>query len=622
MTNSTQKRISVTEPFGMYRAEYLNEAVYDLFAMPSYFPELETNRPCVLQGGRGTGKTTVLKCLSYDGKFRLEQKKGDPSPLSDWNYFGFYYKVNTNRVPAFEGPELEKLQWTKVFAHYINVLLCNEVLKFAEWYCELEKNASRLDPDVCCEIAESLHIGEALSQGDLAIEVKKGLRRFENLLNNLSADELPKLSVQGQPIDDLCAAMRLLPQFKHKSFFFIIDEYENLLDYQQVVLNTLIKHCGESYTFKVGVRELGWRKKSTLNVNEQLISPADYERIDISERLDPATFREFATNVCLIRAQQEVSLKSIDNLEDLLPGLSSNEEAERLGISNKILPIRRKCLEEGVSIRDLESTTNLELYFISFWAESRGISVHEVFEERHSYPQKWRQRFENYRFSMLFTIASKKSDISKYYCGWQTYVLLANGNIRYLLELVGRSIQLNAKYGSTLVRIDPDIQTKAAVSVAKKNLAELEGLSVSGAQLTKLLLGLGKVFEIFASNPSGHAPEYTQFHFSDNELLNDETRRLLDAAVMHLALVRTVSNKRMEFETRSFDYAIHPIFSPFFEYSYRRKRKIKLQGEQIAGLIAEPKRWIQQIVSRHGVEPSEEQPQQLQLFEAYYNNDA
>ncbi|MEQ9208969.1 MAG: hypothetical protein RLN96_03860, partial [Pseudomonadales bacterium] len=200
------------------------------------------------------------------------------------------------------------------------------------------------------------------------------------------------------------------------------------------------------------------------------------------------------------------------------------------------------------------------------------------------------------------------------------YVLLANGNIRYLLELVGRSIQLNRKHGLVDVPISEEIQTRAAVSVAKKNLSELEGLSVNGAQLTKLLLGLGKVFEALASHPQGHAPEYTQFHFMDNEVLSSDVRELLESAVMHLALVRTESSKRMEFETRTSDYAVHPIFSPFFEYSYRRKRKIVLKGAQISGLIAEPKKFIQEIISKHGVEQSDEHPQQMQLFEAFFND--
>ena len=40
-------------------------------ARPSYFPYLSTNQSCVLLGGRGTGKTTVLKGLSYEGQQRL-----------------------------------------------------------------------------------------------------------------------------------------------------------------------------------------------------------------------------------------------------------------------------------------------------------------------------------------------------------------------------------------------------------------------------------------------------------------------------------------------------------------------------------------------------------------------
>ena len=65
----------------------------------------------------------------------------------------------------------------------------------------------------------------------------------------------------------------------------MLDEYENFEDYQQEVINTIIKHTGALYTFKIGIRELGWRRKSTLNPNEQLIHPADYVRIDILDRL-------------------------------------------------------------------------------------------------------------------------------------------------------------------------------------------------------------------------------------------------------------------------------------------------------------------------------------------------
>ncbi len=104
----------------------------------------------------------------------------------------------------------------------------------------------------------------------------------------------PSLSLQAAPIDLLCRAIVSLTTFQNRQFFFLIDEYENLLDYQQQVVNTLIKHASDLYSFKVGVRELGWRCHSTLNPNEQLVHPADYARISIADKLQGEVFKQFA----------------------------------------------------------------------------------------------------------------------------------------------------------------------------------------------------------------------------------------------------------------------------------------------------------------------------------------
>ena len=324
----------------------------------------------------------------------------------------------------------------------------------------------------------------------------------------------------------------------------------------------------------------------------------------------------------MLRAKEAPELSNITSLDQLLPALSSQEEAERLGVSVIAEKIREKYIADYGLDENLTQISDLELYFAEFWADNKQETLKSVLNYRKSHKRKWKERYENYRFSMLFTIKSKKSEISKYYCGWNTYVLLSNGNIRYLLELINRAIYFNLKHSTNTLPISHEIQTTAAISVAKKNLSELEGLSVNGAQLTKLLLGLGRVFETFASNPKHHAPEYTQFHFADNETIPDEVLNLLDSAVMHLALVRTASNKRMELETKSWDYAIHPIFAPFFEYSHRRKRKFQINSTQFLGLISEPKKWIKEIVSKHGVEEAEDYPQQMQLFEAFYSHDS
>ncbi|ODP38763.1 hypothetical protein [Sphingomonas turrisvirgatae] len=613
---------AITDPFGIYRAEWLKDALFKVFTKPTYYPELETARPCVLVGGRGSGKTTVLRCLSYDGKFELE--KHDASTISTWPYYGFYYRVNTNRTTAFRGDELSARQWERVFAHYLNLVFCGQVVEFLNWHAAHAADPAALPMDVCRDTADALYLDPASDQTELLQSMSRGRRRFEAFLNNLDPNALPPLSLQGQAIDDLCQALLELPQFVGKNLFFIVDEFENLLDYQQVVLNTLIKHCGPHYTFKVGVRDLGWRKRSTLNENEQLVSPADYERIDIEQRLEGEQFVTFATEVCNLRAHASKGFPSGLDFPRILPGLSAEEEAELLGVRDhaaRILnDVAAQCPEW---LDEARAMSPLDLSVVDFWARSQQSPIGDVFADRAREPKSWDDRLGNYRFAVLFTLRRRRPGIRKYYAGWRTYTLMAGSNIRYLLELVGQALLLQRRDEGSVIGdpIRPELQTQAATQVGRKNLSELEGLSVHGAQLTKLLLGLGRVFEVLASEPEGHTPEVTQFSLPDDAPLGD-AEQLLSAAVMHLALVRSVANKRMELDLKGYDYSVHPIYSAFFVFSYRRKRKLKLTPNQLMALVREPKIGIRQILRQNNRgEGDYPLPDQLRLFEGFYEAD-
>jgi hypothetical protein len=123
----------LNELFGNYRAEWLSGRIFELFTEPAYFPELITDRPCALLGGRGTGKTTVLRGLSYEGQLAL-RGDGRTARPSTWQYYGLYYRVDLNRVSAFHGAELAREEWIRIFGHYLNLLSVGMVLRFLEWY--------------------------------------------------------------------------------------------------------------------------------------------------------------------------------------------------------------------------------------------------------------------------------------------------------------------------------------------------------------------------------------------------------------------------------------------------------------------------------------------------------
>jgi len=610
--------------FGSYKAEWLREQLFELFTEPTYFPELKTPRPCVLVGGRGTGKTTVLRCLSYEGQFALSGRKGDS--IRDWPYYGMYYRVNTNRVAAFKGPEIAESQWIRLFGHYVNLELCELVLNFLQW-AQLHSPGDHLAAHDCEEIGVSLHAGPTHDTKQLVSAVRRLKAEFEAAVNNVADAHFRDLSLQGAPLDTLMKAVASLTQFTGKTFFFLLDEYENFEDYQQQVVNTLLKHAGQSYTFKIGVRELGWRRRTTLNQNEQLTSPADYVRVDITSRLTEQDFSQFAAAVCNARLKRIVPQveAAIHDVSVLLPALGEEAEAERLGIAEWWAATRASKKLGTAEVATLDQLPPLEAYFVVYWADSQRKSVAEVLMERAGDLTGWATRYANYRYASLFSLKSGKRGIRKYYAGWPVFIQLAAGNIRYLLELVDRSLIAHLQNGGSLSSSVPhDIQTDAAQKVGQKNLTELEGISVQGAKLTKLLLGLGRVFQVMATQSAGHAPEVNQFEvkFPEDASASPaaEVENLLRDAVMHLALLRFSGNKLQDpSETRDYDYMVHPIFAPFFVFSHRRKRKMTILADELLGLVHNPKRTIARILkSQNRRVEREPLPDQLALFEGFY----
>ncbi len=110
--------------FGDYRAEWPHELFGSLFIRPAYLDTLVAKRPCLLIGGRGTGKTTTLKSLRFDAAVAQLPAGRHASELA---YLGIYVRINKNRVRAFSGDELSAKEWNQSFAHYFNLLACLEL---------------------------------------------------------------------------------------------------------------------------------------------------------------------------------------------------------------------------------------------------------------------------------------------------------------------------------------------------------------------------------------------------------------------------------------------------------------------------------------------------------------
>ncbi|WP_215399317.1 ORC-CDC6 family AAA ATPase [Rheinheimera oceanensis] len=431
-TNDAARRLSKT--LGLYKAEWLNEELYSLFDEPSYFDQLRTYRPCVLIGGRGTGKTTVLRGLSYEGQLALS---GGVDAIEQWNYYGIYYRVNTNRVTAFRGGEISEDKWCAYFGHYINLSFCQLLLDFVEWFEKHTGKVVTIPKKGLRKITASLGIEEVSSINELIDEIEYNILDFEASINTIADSRPHKISALAAPLDVLADLLVSSEALSGKKFFFLIDEFENFEDYQQRVLNTIIKHANNHYTFKIGVRELGWRQRATLNPNEQLTSPADYARISIADWLNDSRFNVFAEKVVSRRIESafpDVPDK-ISTPQNLLPSLSELDEAEiLLGSEDKKQLI--EALETGLAKEAALEAKKIRPAYLQFIRYlNKGIND-KFYEDVNSWTlssSEWRQKLDNHFHASLYSIKKGKRGIRKHYCGWDTFVSLANGNIRYLL---------------------------------------------------------------------------------------------------------------------------------------------------------------------------------------------
>lgn len=539
--------------------------------------------------------------------------------VADWGHIGLYWRIDTNVVAAFAGGRVEVDEWSRMFGHYINLTLVSQLLDFLSWASkqdDIDYSGSEVD---LAGAALALHLDNPSGQLEsFRRKLKESLVSFELDVNNIDDGETPRLSIQGRPVVELVRSITTIAPFKGKTIYFLIDEFENLSDYQQRCFNTLIKHSGDAaYTFKVGVKETGHREVGVAHSRETLIEPSDFVTIDISERLKKLDFASFAENVCMQRLSRIAAFSG--SMLEVLPKITAEDEARLLGAQQRRQHVRAQ-------IRDLERRrrfdewTDLQAVFVGYWSSAMRVPVDTVIDEFVDEPSLWRARLNNHQNAMLFTLRRGMVGQRKIYAGWETYVALADGNIRYLLQLVGEALTRHLAEGHQLeTPVSPEVQTAAAQDIGLRILRQLPGMAAQGAQLAKLVLGLGRVFQVMASQPEGHTPEISQFRTESNP--SAQAKELLDAAVMHLALVRFPGDKRAASsgETRDWHYMLHPIFAPYFVYSHRRKRRMTVSSSDLVALTKNPSPTIEKILLKHSRnEKAEPLPEQLDLFEGFY----
>lgn len=363
------------DPFSQARWEHDSQ---HLFYLPrDQFSWLQQAKPTYLVGTRGTGKTTLLKALSWQERVKnrslqrqLRELCGSPDPFSE-HYIGVYFKLPrvqldlfdqylgeddplyTNAVAFYLG-----LNWVDLMAEAAIGLLEAQILSFSS---EDEREVVQRIVEYFSDTPEEEPVFGKAGIHTLR-SLAKGVRRLRySFERDLQTGATPSELAASYPIRQLAEfadlagteLVRLLPGSDAEPWYFLIcmDEGESLSESQQLAVNSLIRVAERPVLPVVACLSLPSPLTATAGSMTTTNADVDVILLDTMERKE---FREFVEGVASVRLQEATASDVLTfSLKDVFGPLQINALLERV-IKTSTDPWGRGLLERAEVNRAIE----------------------------------------------------------------------------------------------------------------------------------------------------------------------------------------------------------------------------------------------------------------------------
>lgn len=249
--------------------------------------------PLMLLGGKGSGRTHLMRYYSYALQKIRSAGTGVAAFLQQEGYVGIYMRCEGLNAGRFDGKGQSAETWATIFAYYMDLWLAQLVIQTLgdafRGHDELLKSEAAIVGDVPTLFEEDVQVDEPTLVG--LIGSFTALRREVDLAVNNAAltrslEDLRIRSRRGRLVFGMPRLFaKHLPALAGVQIAYLIDELENLTEAQQRYVNTLIREKELPCTFKVGARLYGFRTQRTLSAGEENRSGSEYEQVLLDEQL-------------------------------------------------------------------------------------------------------------------------------------------------------------------------------------------------------------------------------------------------------------------------------------------------------------------------------------------------
>ena len=597
-TKTVSKAFSASgaNPFRRTRAEYFEEDIELLartFAPPDQrrLNKLEDLAPCILEGPRGTGKSMLL--MSLRARNRLTQQRNGVTV----KIFGSYLKLTrgalTNVVDVGQsGGDIAALL-KETSSQELFACIYESIVSEVQ-YC-IQNNLLSCSGNDLKALSLDLSRLIAIDECESIEEVLRALTRLRQSI----AGYLRRRIVYGEQvnvptvvfdIDILGKAIELLKknvrEIRDHRFLILLDEYENLFEFQQEIVNGIAKISTPNFSIKIA-RKRSAAYPSSTPLGQELQETHDYSRInlvyDLSNSHQRKAFltllRRFVINLIREELQQNISLN------ELLPKFSAREVSEERWLD---------AVCELIKVDRNEFDT---------WPKNR-------------------QREKLTYYGVAATYRCLRGRQKKRFSGQDELALVSSGIIRYFQEILAIAYYLweeSTGKDTKLDAISPEFQNKAVHLVSAHNLTSLSrNVQGYGESLRYFLLDLGGCLRHKLLRHRSE-PEAARITIKDPVYLTDqsmtELKAVLDAGVREG--VFEIPDGLPGFlprhlnESQPIEYVICRMYAPVLGISPRARwrtettcselRDLLVRGGRVQAIRTIKSRWVREMNDKQDV---------------------
>lgn len=579
----------MNNPFNVTKAsEYSDEQINKYWVSIGGKDMLDTqdNTPKYILGGKGCGKTHLLRYYSYP----LQKLRWGnfTDVIANDRYIGIYSTLSTLDASRFAGKNVPADQWEALFKYYFELYIGAFVLKTLSEFIESdrgrEKEAAFVDA-----IAQQFLKPITLARHDLRsllsfveAERKNIDYEIENVAFTGSFSKVEKNLKAGGLIFMIPLILsKVYQDFSEVKFIYIMDEYEKLFEWQKLYVNSLVWEKQYPSTFWIGARKYGYTNMHT-ETGELLKKGSEYNPVFLDEYFqeNEKAFVDFAKKLILKRLKREdegaiaeletrfkngkdkvveyIKLSKKGNYKHLRSLYTSIKTSIKKGViteKEEDIPAIIDNLVADTDGNPLEQKYKIYLFY-QVWADHNSetlVNISQyVKDEYRKYKNGENSKFKNimekYKSDLTAQLCEENGEEYYAYSGLSDLITLSWGNPRVLLLLLKKTIEMAEVFQERPLESDGQISLRAQYMAIRDTsgwyLDDCELTGLEGSHAITAIRNLAEYFRLYRFSDKPTDTSVCAFNYG-SENTSHNAKKMIELLELHSLLVR-VDNERKQ----------------------------------------------------------------------------